>query len=652
MALTAHRRWLFAFRGVFACIGLIVAGAVAAAPPLTLPAGATPGGAQPVLTQPSVPKPAEPGIFPIPPVAERPLGLTEGKRIRVRAFVLKGVQDRPEAGIRRADIEAILEQSLKTHSRNVTPEQLDQMSRRVAEIQALIAQQKQPDAQGFSAADQQKLSSALRELEQSAATTRQFDEQGFTLGELQATANRITHYYREHGFILAQAYVPAQTVADGKVVIRVLEGKLGRVLPEDNRMYSDEMLQRPFASLIGKPVDQAGINRSLLYLNDDPGLTAFGVFQPGETVGTTDLVLKAQREQRFSVGVGFDNYGTDYTGKYRGQVNVAVNNPTGAADQLALSALQTFDPTDGLFGSVLYERPLFTPSLTLGLGASRNSFSVGQDLATFDIEGVTDMGHLYLRKYFQRGRNANLYATLDLSRKRATITQSGQDVARDDLSVLSASVGFDLVDTRLHGINQGNLSISQGIPGFLGAMPAGGSEDSSRVGSDGTRAGGEFTRFNLNFSRLQSMTRNQSLLLRVRGQYSDDLLTSIEQMALGGPDSVRAYPVAEYLRDSGAFASLDWLINAPGFASHPAFNNLTWGEILQFAVFVDYGIGTLNEPLNNEQKTVHLAGAGLGLRFNLPGSLSLRFDAAKSIGGDEPSDGNGPQYYFTTHYDF
>ena len=40
---------------------------------------------------------------------------------------------------------------------------------------------------------------------------------------------------------------------------------------------------------------------------------------------------------------------------------------------------------------------------------------------------------------------------------------------------------------------------------------------------------------------------------------------SLERMSLGGPYTVRAYPVAEYVRDTAVFTSLSWVINGGVF---------------------------------------------------------------------------------------
>lgn len=49
------------------------------------------------------------------------------------------------------------------------------------------------------------------------------------LSGLRKAAGRITEIYREQGYFLARAYLPAQDIADGVVRIAVLEGRFGAV---------------------------------------------------------------------------------------------------------------------------------------------------------------------------------------------------------------------------------------------------------------------------------------------------------------------------------------------------------------------------------------------------------------------------------------
>ena len=69
--------------------------------------------------------------------------------------------------------------------------------------------------------------------------------------------------------------------------------------------------------------------------------------------------------------------------------------------------------------------------------------------------------------------------------------------------------------------------------------------------------------------------------------------------------------------------------------------------MLQVSLFVDYASGKLNSPLVGSQVgSSHLAGAGVGLVFNLPGRIFSRLDVATPLTDREPSNDRDPQYYF------
>jgi len=122
---------------------------------------------------------------------------------------------------------------------------------------------------------------------------------------------------------------------------------------------------------------------------------------------------------------------------------------------------------------------------------------------------------------------------------------------------------------------------------------------------------------------------------------------------MGGPESVRAYGVAELLWDRAAFLSVEYLVDAPFAAERRAFGGRTWGELVQLSLFADYAIGRLNKPLLGEASSYEgYGGAGLGLRLNLPGRLASRLMTAWSLGGRDAENGRDPQLWFDMTLDF
>ena len=561
-----------------------------------VPPGATPGGALPRV-EPAVQAPARGGdLFDIPRVYDRPLGLEEGPRVVVKAFRLQGAEDRPEHHVSVAEAQALLD----------------------------AARAAQP-------------------------------AQGFSINQLQDVATKVAAYYREHGYILAQAFVPAQQVKNGEVVVQVLEGRLAGVVVEGNKGYSADTLRRPFSALIGEPLDKDSIESALLTLTNYPGVTAFGVLGAGHEVGTTNLTLRVQSEERFRLESVFDNYGTQFAGEYRGQVTLTFNDPLHQADRLKLTGLYARSSgggdSHGAYGGLDYEIPIFSPNDSLRLAHLTNAYNVGAASTAVtgsNSEGDTRVDEIGFRHDFSRSRLGSASIGIAFNVKNATFEAPPTVKYDDKLTTARIDAQWERIDTRFRGVNRIALSYTHGFNGVFGALEAYDPNDTvanahvSRLG-----ASGEFNKVNLQLQRLQRITQYTSLVMRVDGQFTSDPLVSLEQFSMGGPDSVRAYPVAEVLAEKGGVASMELIVGAPGFASRPAFGNSTWGQVLQVSLFADYANGSLNEPLvSSESGSNHLSGVGIGLQFSLPGRVFSRLDVAKPLSDREPSNGRDPQYYF------
>ena len=164
----------------------------------------------------------------------------------------------------------------------------------------------------------------------------------------------------------------------------------------------------------------------------------------------------------------------------------------------------------------------------------------------------------------------------------------------------------------------------------------------------------QFSKVFATASRLQTIKPNLTMLLRAEYQWTKDLLIPLEQYSVGGPDNVRAFPQAQQLFDQALFLSVELIQNMPFITNVSAFGNRTWGELVQLSVFYDQVVGRLNNPLSTEPKGhINFKGAGVQMRFTLPGTLESRFMWAWQMGGPRPSDNaRVPQFWGDSTYRF
>lgn len=530
----------------------------------------TPGAAQPLSTAPTgVTRPVNESVLSVPPVIDRPIEEDAGPRIVVTRFVIDGAQDHAANGITRAALQQLLDQSIKA----------------------------QP-------------------------------AEGYTVNQLQKIAGGLATAYRAKGYVLSQSFVPAQDVHNGEVHVQVLEGRMGAIRVEGNKRYRVSTLAGPFSSALHQSVNQDEVEAMLLRLSDYAGLSVFGVFTPGREVGDSDLVLKVQREKALDLDLGVDNYGSVYNGEDRGHVGVAWNSPLGLGDRLSLSFLKARSGSLGTGADTKYYSGDYRVPVAGGRGAftlsvNNNDYAVGGPLAgIFTGRGrVATAGFEWETSRSRFGRSY-FYVHADSKKGELTThsgTSAGDIVAEEKLT--DGEVGFVLDRADRSGKGRWNVSV-----GVLHGTNSDSSNTTIRP-----EAASSYTVEKIGIERFQSVTRFSTLRLKVGAQLSTNVLPTLEESALGGPSTVRAYEVSKFVGDKAVVGTLEYYMGAPGFASKPGPGGQPWGQTFQVVVFTDFGRGWANSATSGVQSQRDLKGAGIGFAFNLPHRFSLRIDGSKAL---------------------
>jgi hemolysin activation/secretion protein len=556
-----------------------------------LPPAATPGGALPNLND----EITEPFVYPDPTFApeqklEAPPEEIDAPRLQVRGFRINGVKPHEKLGINQDAIERLV-------------------------------------------------LSAAKELVAGEAS------RGFTLSMFESINIAIGRYYREKGFFLARAYIPEQKVEDGIVAINIVEGFIDQIVYSGNRLYSDAQLQVLFDPLKGEAIFLDSVESAVFISNDFPGMKANVLFGPGLEPGSAALQVNV--EEKTSNGfITYDNYGSIFTGENRLRGNYQRYNLFGKADRLDLNAIATLSPQNSIYYDIAYQQPLLGNRYLVGGSYNANTFDVGGNLADLGINGESTILSGFMSRIISRGRTARITTAVDFSLKSAESRVISTLDSQDKLSVIGLSANYAGTSwSSSRAYQQISTRLSIGLADFLGSMDSNGNGLSGRRGETQERAGGDFTKLNLDYLRVSRLTEFQSLLLRFSAQTSSDLLTSLEQFSLGGPDTVRAYPVAEALVDKAMLFSAEWQADAS-----PEIPQ-TWLNKLKFSIFYDYATGSLNDPLTNDIASVSLSGLGFGIQAVPFNKFTAKMQYAFSM-GDEPSDNQSLPFYFSLQYDF
>lgn len=455
-------------------------------------------------------------------------------------------------------------------------------------------------------------------------------EARMTVGHMARVADAVTTFYRSSGYLVARGFLPVQTIGPDSIVhIQVVEGKIAEVTVEGAKRYSPKILREPSEGLIGTSPQREEVETAILYTQDYPGVRLFGTFRPGQAAGETRLVLQVLEEERFDFQFGGDNYGTAFTGEYRARLDVAWNNPVGWGDQLNLSILQSVAPENTTYGSLGYRVPFGPRGFGGLLEVSQNAFVVDEPPFDFlQLEGTILAYKGGLDWRYERGRFSNAKVALSYTAKQSELTGlGGLPIADDKFDVVELESQMDGIDVRFKGVNLAVAKVRQGVGGKFGI---------------GSQLDENFTIYEARYTRVQALAETQTATLRLQGQSTDKEISPLEQFSLAGPDKVRAYPVGQILKDTGQFASLEYQVQAPGFAKTPGPFSRQWGDLLQLSLFADYAHGASAEVKSDDDE---ISGWGAGIRFGVPGSFSFLLEGATPLSSRDANDGKDLRFY-------
>ena len=459
--------------------------------------------------------------------------------------------------------------------------------------------------------------------------------QQITLADIFTIAAQITRQYRDDGFILTRALVPAQAIENGNVRITVVEGFIGAVTLDDPDGREDGIRRRvrSFGERIrtARPIDIATLERYLLLANDLPGVTAEGILAPSQDQqGGSDLIIRIERDA-FEGFVNTDKRGNRFVGRTRFQGGATANGVFGRAERSGARVITTRDTKELGFAEVLHEQPIGSEGLTAGVRGTLTRSDPGFSLSPLDVENRTRALELTATFPLIRSRRRNLILDGEFFYYDAKSDLLSERFSEDRIRALRFGGTFDMVDSFFNlGVNIVRLELSQGLD-ILGARETG-SEDLSRAAGHS-----DFTKVNLDVSRLQNLAPRLNLLIAAAGQYAADPLLAVEEFCLGGRTFSRAYDVCEVAGDHGIAgrAELQLTTPVPKLELRPqlfAYYDIgtVWNK--------DSGIGT---PARRS-----LASAGIGFRLNMGEKFSAEAEIAKPLTRDVAAEGNDDARFF------
>lgn len=462
--------------------------------------------------------------------------------------------------------------------------------------------------------------------EELALLVKPYEGKELGINGLKEVASIITKYYRDHGYFVARAYIPAQSLEGGVVEIAIIEGTYGGFDVKNTSLVDDNEVQGFMDYLKqGQIVSTMSLERQMLLINDLSGATVTGAeVYPGKEVGTSDFGIAVGALPKYSGYAMVDNYGIRYTGENRLNVGGTISSLSGIGDSLSLSGMIS-NTADLKNARIAYDRPLGYAGFKGGVSFSTTSYKLQEELSYLDGFGRTDVFSAYVSYPTLKTRAHTQSVELDLDHRNMKDSMSG-DEAHKSVDALTFKA-TDKQGTYLMG-RSGSLYASVGLT--VGKVNL---KNDTAVSNDvSLKSEGGYTKATMNVVHNQSLMSNTLLQSTLKGQKSfGKNLDSSEDISVGGTNAVRAYEDSELSGDQGYAISLDLIYNLPqvDLITHNA------------SLFIDHAKVWKNTDVFNTEdndRVLNAVGIGYGASYK---DFSLKATFAHGFGAERTPTAEG-----------
>jgi len=438
---------------------------------------------------------------------------------------------------------------------------------------------------------------------------------GRCLGErsISALLSEINSAYAERGYITTRAYLPEQNLRAGTLSLKVLEGRIEKVIHKLVAEDGTETAAPPGKTWSAMPTGERGplnlrdLEQALDTINRLTSSQSALDLAPGETEGGSIVIIKEQKKDRLRAFVGADNAGSISTGSYRARIAVEGDDLLYLNDAWALSLI-TSENANGLTGTV--SLPLGYTQVALGgtyfesqdeltttalLYSQTANVSAGIERLVWRDSATKLRVHAGLQHFW----NQRLINTAILTPSQRTAARIGG----------SAEIHWP------GNVAQVDVGFSHGVPALLGL--------DKLQGDPAITPNLAFTKLDLSAYWIRALGWGR-IVINGQAQFARDVLLSPDQLIIGGWDSVRGYQGAEAAGDRGALVRAELILNMPEIATGVRVLDEMWCQQrkkLEPFLFTDAArVWSLAS-----EKSEGMLGIGGGLRVN---SERLRLEVA------------------------
>ncbi|MEK6749699.1 MAG: POTRA domain-containing protein [Pseudomonadota bacterium] len=436
------------------------------------------------------------------------------------------------------------------------------------------------------------------------------------LAEVEQARMALEGAYRDAGYASVLVDIPEQKVDSGVVVLRVVEGKVGRVRVTGANYFSQEQILRrvPSLALGGVPWFPA-VQQDLGALGRVADRRVLPVMRPGKAAGTLEVDLNVEDHLPLHASLEMNNRYSANTSRARMNGMLRYDNLWQREHSYALQ-FQT-SPSD------MHEVRVVSTSYVLPVGQGGTQLAVYAVTSRSNVAALSDITVLGrgdivgLRGIFPLAAGAvwshSLTLGVDYKNFQENVTLTGAPTIETPIEYVPFMAQYAAFGRHYGGITQFNAGANIALRD-VGSRQA--DFDNKRF-----KAQNNYLVLRWDMQRTQDLPVGSALMLRVDGQFADQPLVSNEQYAAGGADSVRGYLESEQIGDLALHGTLE----LRGPAVHRLFPNTPVD--VRAHLFWEAAQVRLLDPLPQQQDRFSLSSAGAGIRVKAWKQWNLSLDA-------------------------
>ncbi len=460
-----------------------------------------------------------------------------------------------------------------------------------------------------------------------------------TLQELQLLAQAIEKYYLENGYVLTRVFIPPQEIdASGTVTLEVVEGFIDKYLIDGKTKGTLTAIEQYLEEVLkDRPLKINTLERTLLLINDIPGIQAKAVLTPSAVTPGASTVVILLEQHLFDSSITWDNRGTKYLGPQEFSLIASMNDIFNAPGQATVNAKSGSETREFTSYELSYLAFIAPSGASFNSNFTQNRTHPGNSLAVLDMDGLSNSIAFIYSYPIIRSRRMNLSTSIDYDYLDSQTDIFGELFNLDKIDSLRAGVNFDIQDG-WQGVNLINAQLSKGFQLLSGAPQP----SYLRSRSSGRK---DYTKFTTTYTRVQYFTYPESLSLyaSLNGQYAFDSLLAPEQLGYGGAVYGSAYDPSEIVGDNGFEGKIEVRYNNQ--ASNKLFQGLQYFYSYDWAVLWDRNDSF---DLGKQSGTSSAAGIRVSIADRVNGEIEIAKPLTKPVAA---YDNNDARVFFSLSVD-